>query len=385
MRVALGAAFRRLAAAAALLAAFPLAAQERQGDFDTAERPLRCSAEYLSPRLDFEYRFFTGYTVNIPAREMAGPRRALRIDIEIAPLDLPEAEPRRIRRTEFAGPVPETARGQLVSITGSFVVGEGRYRVRWRLFDSQGGSCGLTWEIEAKRSRSERNVKLAIDPGEVGESRVYIFRPESTRAGPEAPGALRLKVFLNLDPWRGRGRRQPTSIRMYEFVPRLAALRSLARHPSVGSVALVVYSVEEQQVYHRNPLQRRIEFREIEKAIEKIQPAFVSIEQLGRDRSRSFFAGLLAAEIASGEEIDAYVFLGPDAEIGRKLDREHLGDIEPVDAPFFLLRTQRMPWKGLIGHFVAGRGGKDERFSTPTDLARAVVRIVERIEQRPGG
>jgi hypothetical protein len=245
------------------------------------------------------------------------------------------------------------------------------------MYDSVGAYCEVKWEIRAKRRRGEGDLRLAIAPGEIGESRVYIFRPEEIRASAEGR-PLDLKVFLNLDPWRSR-RRTKTRIRLFEFVPRLAALRALARNPRVGRIAVVAYSIEEQTVYFRQGLKNRLDFSKIEKAIEKLSPAFVSIDQLGRDKPREFFADTLAADFPGQDAVDAYVFVGPDAEIGRSLPREDFHALQRPAAPVFMMQMFRVPWRGVIGNFVDDLGGKEYRFSAPKDLGEAVDDLFSRI------
>lgn len=341
---------------------------------------LSCKASVRKPQLDFEFRFFTGYRVRLPAREMLGPKRPIALQITVTPLDLEDAEPVRLQRSEIAGPIPEDLANQTVEITGSFVVGEGRYSILWQMYDSLGGYCEVEWTIRAKRRRGERDLRLSIAPGEIGESRVYVFRPQKIDAATKGPDPFDLKIFLNLDPWRGRhGRSSRTSIRLFEFVPRLAVLRALARRPDIGRVALVAYSVEEQTVYYRQELAGRIDFSEIEKAIESLSPAFVSIDQLGKEKPRQFFADTLASDFPGDEPVDAYVFVGPDAELGRSLPKQKIRALERPSAPVFMLQVLRAPWRGVIGNFVDDLGGKEYHFSTPKDLGEAVDKLVSRI------
>ena len=342
-----------------------------------AQRIIKCKADVIQPRLDFEFRFFTGYRVSIPAREMLGPRRPVVIQITVTPLDREDDEPTRLQLSEVAGPIPEKLKNQTVEITGSFVVGEGRYSVLWQMYDSLGAYCEIDWTLNAKRRRGERDLRLSIKPGEVGESRLYVFRPQPIRASPDAGPPLDVKVFLNLDPWRGR--RARAGIRLFEFVPRLAALRALARHPRIGRISLVAYSVEEQTVYLRRELADEIDFSAIEKSIEKLSPAFVSIDQLGKERPREFFAGTLASDFPGDEPVDAYLFLGPDAEIGRSLHKDAVRAIARPRAPVFMLQTARTSWRGVIGNFVDDLGGKEYRFYSPKDLGEAVDNLVSRI------
>ena len=340
---------------------------------------LKCKVDIGEPRLDFEFRFFTGYRVSIPAREMLGPERPIVLQLTVTPLDLEQAEPVQMQRSDLAGPIPEHLKNQTVEIRGSFVVGEGRYKVMWQIYDSLGAYCELEWSIHAKPRRGERDLRLSIEPGEVGESRVYIFRSQTIEA--TADGApLDLKVFLNLDPWRGRRRnRTRAGVRLFEFVPRLAALRALARHPRVGRIGLVAYSVEEQTVYHRQPLDDRIDFSAVEKALESLSPAFVSIDQLGKEKPREFFADTLESDFPGEETVDAFLFLGPDAEIGRSLRKENVQAIQRPAVPIFMLQVLRVPWRGVIGNFVDDLGGKQYYFSSPKDLGEAVENLVSKI------
>ena len=342
-----------------------------------AQRMLDCKAVVGEPQLDFEFRFFSGYRVSIPARQMVGPERPVVLQVTVQPLDREGAESVRMQRSEMTSPIPEEAKGQTIEVTGSFVVGEGRYAVLWQMYDSLGAYCELKWSLEAKRRRGERDLRLAIEPGEVGESRLYIFRPQKIEPKSEAGPPVDLKVFLNLDPWRGR--RTRAGIRLFEFVPRLAALRALARHPRVGRIALVAYSVDEQTVYFRSDLDDSLEFSDIEKAIEGLSPAFVSVEQLGKAKPREFFAETLASDFPGGEPADAYVFVGPEAETGRSLSREDLLAVERPRAPVFMLHIQRAPWRGVIGNLVEELGGKEYRFSSPKDLGEAVDDLISRV------
>jgi hypothetical protein len=347
----------------------------------SAQRMIKCRADVSQPQLDFEFRFLTGYRISIPAREMLGPARTIVLQLTVSPLDREGREPVKIQRAERAGPIPENLKNEIVEISGSFVVGEGRYAVLWQMYDSQGAYCEIPWEIEAKPGRGERDLKLTIEPGEVGESRVYLFRSQRIRPDPGDPAPLDLKVYMNLDPWRSR--RTRTRIRLFEFVPRLAALRALARHPRVGRIAIVAYSVEEQALYLRQELDDEIDFGPIEKAIENLSPAFVSIDQLGKHKPREFFAEMLAEEIPGDEAVDAYVFIGPEVEAGRSLPRETSQGIERPGAPVFMLHRQIAPWRGVVGNFVDDLGGKEYRFSTPKDLAESVEDLIGRIAPLP--
>ena len=147
----------------------------------------------MEPSLDFEFRFFTGFTAGIPARELIGPARVTGMRLTVTPLSIEGAEPIVLNQHLESGPIPDHAKGE-AQIRGSFVVGEGRYHVRWELQDSLENFCSVEWEIEAKLPKSQRDLTVSLRPGEVGDSRVYLFRPETSVVDPTAR-PLDIKVF----------------------------------------------------------------------------------------------------------------------------------------------------------------------------------------------
>ncbi len=341
--------------------------------------PLPCAVDVFHPQLDYEFRFFSAYRVNIPTRRLEGPERSFLVKSVVRSLDQPDSEPAEFERRFKGGPIVGR-RGQTIEISSSFVTGEGRYEIRWYFADSQGPSCAARWEIEARRSRSDRDVRLSIAPGRIDDSRVYAFRPEDPIVGGDGR-PLRLKVFLSLDV---PPRRSRTQVRLWELMPRIAALRALSRHPRISEFALVVYSVEEQAVLFRHGLRDRIEFSALEAAVDKLDPAFVSIDQLGRRKEGDFFANMLLEEVPGKDEIDAYLFVGPDVFTRDKLDKDALAASSDVRMPVFFLAQMRTAWKGLVSRAVAFFHGKRIRFASPRQLAEGVEELVKQIDRDAG-
>ena len=209
----------------------------------TEPDPLPCQVDVFQPLLDYEFRFFSAYRVSIPSRRLEGPERTFAVKAVVRSLDQGDGEPAVFQRQFRGGPIVGR-RNDSVEIASSFVTGEGRYEVSWHFVDSQGPSCAAHWEFEARRGRGDRDVRLSISAGEVADSRVYAFRPEKAVDGGDGR-PLRLKVFLGLDV---PPRRSRTQVRLWELMPRFAALRALSRHPRLTEFALVVYSIEEQAV-----------------------------------------------------------------------------------------------------------------------------------------
>ncbi len=346
---------------------------------DAPDEPLPCAIDFFQPRLDFEFRFFSAYRVSIPSRRLEGPKRPFLVKTVVQPLDKPGAEPVVFDRRFRAGPVVGR-RSESIEFSSSFVTGEGRYQVTWYFADSQGPSCAARWEIKAERGKGERDVRMTIEPGEVDDSRVYVYRPEKAVVGDQGR-PLRLKVFLSLDV---PPRRSRTQVRLWELMPRIAALRALSRHPRLAEFSLVVYSVEEQAVLFRHDLEDRFEFPALEAAVDKLEPAFVSIEQLGRDKELDFFTKMLLEEIPGDEQVDAYVFVGPDVYTRDNIDKQALAASPGPRGPVFFLAQTRVPWKGLVSKAVSFFDGKRIRFASPRQLADGVEELVDRIDRASG-
>ncbi len=347
-----------------------------------AEQPrqtLNCKVAVFEPRLDFEFRFYTGYQVSIPSRQLAGPERKIDARLLITPLEPAEAEPTELTSSGAFPAVKQGSRGH-IAIDGSFAVGPGRYRVEWSIVDSLNRGCSLNWEIEAGLTKRDGEVKLQLEPGHASESRMALFRPENVKVDESLGRPLRVKVLLNLDVWNRRRAR----VRLFEFMPRLAALRAMSRHPRIGEVALTAFSVDEQSVYFRQPLRNRVDFPRLRPAIDKISPAIVSIEQLAKDSSRDFLTKLLLEELPGDEPVDAYVFLGPDPEPGRKAKKESLAEIGALGAPTVYLTFTQAPWKGLMGTANKAVGGKQIRYRNPRELAEALAALVEMADSAAG-
>lgn len=346
----------------------------------TEEFRLDCKARYFDPELDFEFRFYHGYEIEIPVRQLAGPARPIVFRLRVYPLDIEGAEPTVFERRANLGEIRNSTRGRL-ELESAFVTGPGRYQAVWEFRDAGGKFCSATWEVEAKRSKRYRDVTFSLAPGEVADSRSRIFRRERVEknAGDGRP-PLRIKALVNFDPYRRR--RPQASVRLYEFVPRLAALRALSRHPRIGRVAMTAFSIQEQKVLVRHGLDDAFDYPALRRAMDKLSPALVDISQLGEDADKEFFSEMLLDELDSDEPIDAYVFLGPDGEVGRRTPRETTDALEPVvQAPILYLNSSPRPWRGLVGSAVKRLDGKEFRFRSPTDLAEAVEKAIARIDE----
>lgn len=342
---------------------------------DDPPSKIPCKVDLFGPSLDFELRFFVGFRLYAPSEPLAGPSRLFALRVLITPLDVPGVKPSLFERNFRAGPIPP-GRNEF-QLRDSFATGPGRYKVQWILVDSAGPSCYVEREIRAELRKKDSDLPLRAQPGEVVDSRLRLFRPERAIVGDSPKPPLRIKVFLNLDVPATRGR---TRIRMWELMPRFSALRALSRHPRIGSLSMVAYSVEEQAVIARHDLRDAFDYRALRTNMDELQPGFVSVDQLERDSDLAFFNEMLVQELPGGEAVDAYIFLGPDVYVRKNREKELLESIGQLPEPVFFLADGRAPWKGLVGKAVSFFDGKTFRFYDPSQMADSVAKIVRELD-----
>ena len=85
----------------------------------------------------------------------------------------------------------------------------------------------------------------------------------------------------------------------------------------------------------------RRSWRSLRRSIDDLEPGFVSIEQLERNSDLGFFNEMLLEELPGEEQVDAYIFLGPDVFVRKNRERELLESIGPLDAPVYFIVNGR--------------------------------------------
>ena len=375
-----------------LTALSPLAAQDKNdespffsADDDTFEwederwpvptRPISCRVRNFPPFLGFEFRFLTGYVAEIPLREIRGPANRFLLRVGVNPLWPEAAEGVYFSRRFEVDEIAEDRSGA-IQFSGSFAAGEGVYEVMWHLQDGFGRFCTARWTVDARRSKKDRDVELTLAPGEIAPSLVYLFREETPIPPDPAGKKLRVKLLVSMDV---RGRRRVT-IPIWRYAPVLSILRVMARHPALAEFSVVAFSLDDQQVLFEQDYQDVIDFPALGETLEQLTPGTVTYGQLGKKKEQEFFAALLEKELGEDEKSDAFIFVGWDLRIGKKVAKETIRGLELSPAPVFYLNPATWRnWRGLLGHAVKALGGTRYRVRRPRDLPEAIERIVAEI------
>jgi hypothetical protein len=278
------------------------------------EKVLRCTVQPTKPSLNFGLRFQTGYLLEVPLVQYAGAGHTWTTSIRVTP--------------EGGQPVyladlvdlPMTSRPEFIAqVTGTFLLGEGRYHVDFAVADDTGRICRKEWPIVAATDRSERSVKVGIPPNTVAD---LSYTPTGDApAGPPVP--RRITVLMNSSPPYKLGLRQ-----LYQpgvMMPHLNSLESVDyREALVGIlssllerlpgtvVRLVVFDLDQQREVLR---QDGFTLKDMEKAAhaaDDLEHWVVTVRELQQQPDRwALLENLIKRELAEPDRADVVLFLGP--------------------------------------------------------------------------
>src|SRR5438874_259579 len=117
---------------------------------------IRCDVTPIKPALNFGFRFGAGYVAHIPLNQYAGPGHKLALMTRITPQG---GEPVYLMNVLRLPNIPTTKLS--LEVIGNYLLGEGRYRVEWMLFDEKKRVCRKDWSVKAELRQSERKVRVA--------------------------------------------------------------------------------------------------------------------------------------------------------------------------------------------------------------------------------
>ena len=337
---------------------------------------IRCRARAFRPFLGFQFSFLSGYFIEVPVRDLVGPPNELLVTVTVRPISVEGREAVSFDR-EFQTRAIPPQRGS-VELSGSLALGEGKYDIQWQLRDRFGRFCSASWTVEAKLSKKDRGMPMALGPGEVAPSVVFLFRDEMSVRGGLADKKLRIKLLVSMDV---RRRRQVT-IRLWQYSRLIAILRSLSRNPSLVEFSVIAFSLEDQQILYQQDYAHSINFPALGEGLGGLTPATVNFDELGKTKEQEFLASLLAEQLGDDREADAYVFVGSDMRVGKKIPRETLAPLTQPGAPVFYLNSTRHPWRGMLGNAVKTLNGTEYKIRLPREVADAVTKMVEGISPR---
>jgi hypothetical protein len=155
------------------------------------EQTLRCSVEPVQPKLDYGFRFVSGYLLKIPLSEFSGTEVSGRVVLQVTPEGGGAG-------AYLAAPVelqPAQGNKQPDGLApGVFFLGEGSYAARFAFYDGGGRVCRWQWRVKAHLNSSERSVKPALPSGGITD---FPGAREATGRSSGVRIPRRLTVLLN--------------------------------------------------------------------------------------------------------------------------------------------------------------------------------------------
>jgi len=342
-------------------------------------KDLPCTVTPVRPAIGFDLRFHGGYDITVPLRELSGGESILTILFRVIPesrKDDPVYFIHRIRVPEIA----EDAKGDAY-LSGTFDVGEGKYRIDWLMRDRTERVCAHSWDIEAALPARERQMQLAIAPGEVQPTQREVFEDEPPVARIQEQPPLNVKVLLNFAPQDNRS----AALQPLDTAALVSILRSIAREPRIGKFTVVAFNLQEQKVIHRQEDADKIDFPKLGQALSNLKLGTVDLQRLANKRGESeFLANLIRQELSEDKSPrDAVIFAGPKAMLESNLQLDMLKDLSDVQVPVFYMNynsnPQAVPWRDSIGNAVKFFKGYEYTITRPRDLWFAISEMVSRI------
>jgi hypothetical protein len=233
-------------------------------------------------------------------------------------------------------PVPETkmeAQGG-----GSFFVGEGRYLVKWLLFDEKGRTCRKEWKINARLGSAVRKIDPLMPPGQVAG--LSWSAPSAIERSADAP-LSRLTILLDvasMSPFRVMHSASETGVL-------LDALWALSEELPARQVKLVAFHLAQQKVVFRSDNFTAEAMPDLARAINELQPSQVDVSVLARPRGEVDIVESLAnTEALAAQPPDAVIFLGPKVMYTDRLPAGR-SDLPATIPRFFYVKCAASPFR----------------------------------------
>lgn len=334
------------------------------------EEALRCEVTPVQPTLDFRFRFQAGYSVNVPMEQYLGPKHGWVIFTRVTP---PDGKPAAylVARVRLPDVPPTKVK---IDTFGGFLVGPGRYRVEWALYDDRNRVCRKDWNIEAKLTHGERNVKLDIPPATVADFGGNGLPPQ-TRARDDTP-PFRLTILLHAAPISPHR----TQLRINDRILLMSTLASLAGTVPAHSVRLAVFNLDKQQILFNQENFTLASLGRVSQALNDMELDAIDYHTLQNPTGHvDLLSDLINRELASPKPSDAVVFLGPAS---RYLDKIPPAAVDAAAARlrffYFQYRPLRMRGPVLpdsITSAIERVKGRLIHITSPGDFANAIVQL----------
>jgi hypothetical protein len=352
----------------------PARLPDRWKSFEKPEKDarIRCRVNSIRPQLNFGFRFQTGYSVEVPMKQYSGAAHKWAVVVRVTP-QAKEREPVWLLSQLRVPEVPDTK--ATAAVSGSYLVGEGEYRVDLLLVDEQNRACTDGWRIRAKMNNTVRDVRPGLAPGVVDDISLRRWRRMLPTEGVDE-GRYNVAILLHASAmFPGRVR-----LRGYDRALLLSALTSMVERLPVRNVRLTVFSLDKQEEIYHTPDLTAGTFRQAMAALNRVELGIVDYDTLQKRKGHvDLMSDLLDRELSAKDPPHALIFLGPVGHYGDRVEdealRERLGS-----RPIYYVQLRPFSMVGglqpdTINRTVRHLGGKTKLVYSPEDFAEAIQEL----------
>ena len=253
----------------------------------------------------------TGYIVDIPFAQFLGPGHSLTVHTRVTPQG---RQPVYLTR---GGSLPEVPHNHLdAEINGSFVVGQGAYRVEVLVADDRHRVCRGTWQIQARPVGGERQLDLPTPSGAVEELAVGMGRSGGGKPGARIGHLTLLLHAAPLSPSR-------TNLSTSDIERLVDSAYSVIRQLPAAHVRIAVFNLDQRAVAYRKDGFRVDELSDLAAAMGQMKLGLVDYSVLkSSERPIDTLLGLIQGELHNAHPPDALVVLGPRSRAAGDLPPE---------------------------------------------------------------
>jgi hypothetical protein len=344
---------------------------------DDSTGALKCNVSPFKPRLNYSFRFQTGYVLEIPLNQYIGKGHSVATLLRVTPENSERDPVYLVSRTRL-GEIPPTK--ALLELGGGYVVGEGKYRVDMLVSDDAGRTCVKNWKITAKLNGKEDDVPPGMPAGAVDEISLRKWmRSSKGRAGDEG---YRMTVLVDVSPM------MPHRVRLGAFdrVLLLSSLTSVIERLPLRSVRLVLFNLDQQREIYRDENFEPSRFNQVAQALTNLELGTVAYDVIKNRGGHIDLLADLIEDARKAESSDAVLFLGPKPWRFDKAPKAALPERSSTDPAFFYLQLRpyvaSAALTDTIMSAVKHMGGKTFDIYTTGDFAEAIRDVTKALETR---
>ena len=338
---------------------------------------LGCNVDSVKPVLNFTFRYQAGYRAEIPVERLEARNGRLTIFLRVRPKNgRPAAYFQSVLRLP---PLPEKRRGLKINTSGGFHLGEGEYSVDWIASSTKGLTCSDNFIIKLKLNDLERERMPSPSPGQVTS-----LRRDRWRGTEEGYRPYRVAILLHASPMYPLG----STLTMFDQSLLVSTLAALLEKTPFRETSIVAFNLQQQKVIFRAQRLRARGFGQLLDAMDELELGSIAVDNLRNPSGASEMLADVVNRIFDHSEMpDAMIFVGPNTVVDAPFRTEWIARSpdKPMPAVYYVhldFFGRRFPFNDALDRVVKSMDGHTFRIHRASDLAKAVGKIGEELEER---